>query len=336
MGSIVERHGKKGTAYQALYRKVGKPAKSKTFMTRQEAEDWLTLQETGRSVRRLEPPVEKKLKKLRVIDLIDRYETEVTPNKEGADIERARFTVMRRHPFAKLLALEVTTADIQKYVRDRLKEVEPSTINRDLSALSPVFTVAQRTWKVPLKENPVADVVRPPENPPRDRRLAADEEVRLLAACDQSRGGYLRDAVELAIETALREGELIDLQWQRVLFDRRTIKLVRSKNGEGRAVPMSRRAVAILRARNKENLEFGPVFPGLTRQALHRAFVRACERADIQDMTFHDLRHEAISRWAEGNKFSLLEISSMSGHKSLRMLKRYAHSDASRLAERLD
>lgn len=336
MGTIVERPGKFGPAYQAKIRKAGEPIKTKTFATRQEALAWMTMQETGRPLDLGVQPIEKKYRDMKVRDLLKRYAKEITPGKAGADIEEVRIKTLLREPFANLGVLDITTADMQEYVKRRLREVEGSTINRNLSLMSNVFTVAIRTWKVPMKEHPVRDVVRPPENPPRDRRLSAEEERALLAECDRSRGGYLRDAVELAIETALREGELVELQWQNVIFAKRTIRIVRSKNGEGRAVPMSRRAMAILQARNPNNLEFGPVFPDLKGPALHRAFIRACERAGIEDLTFHDLRHEAISRWAEGNKFSLLEISSMSGHKSLRMLKRYAHSDAERLAERLD
>jgi integrase len=103
------------------------------------------------------------------------------------------------------------------------------------------------------------------------------------------------------------------------------------KNGEARTVPLSSRAVATLEALPR-NLD-GRVF-GATYEGIHQAFVRACRRADIEGLRFHDLRHEAISRLAE-HGLSIQELQAISGHKTMQMLVRYTHLRAENLALKL-
>ena len=186
--------------------------------------------------------------------------------------------------------------------------------------------------------NPVKDIKVPADNKARDRRLQSSrdskqsEEVRLLEACREARNHSLLPIVRLALETAMRQGELITLRWEHVNLARRIAHLPDTKNGEARTVPLSTTATEVLRALPR-SLN-GQVFPGLTSEAVKRAFARAVCRAGITDLHFHDLRHEATSRLFERG-LNIMEVASITGHKDLRMLRRYTHLRAEDLAKKL-
>ena len=129
----------------------------------------------------------------------------------------------------------------------------------------------------------------------------------------------------------MRQGELLALRWERVDLEARTAYLEDTKNGEARTVPLSSRAVAVLEALPRS--ANGRVFP-ITAQAVKLSWGRACKRAGIKGLHFHDLRHEATSRLAEKLP-NLIELAAVTGHKDLRMLKRYYHPRAADLARKL-
>lgn len=142
-------------------------------------------------------------------------------------------------------------------------------------------------------------------------------------------------ARKLAVETAMRQGELLSLPWPRVDMKRRLALLVdpeKIKNEEPRAVPLSSAAIKVLKGLPRS--VSGLVLP-VERLTLYHAFRYACDRAKIESFTFHDLRHEALSRLAERGDFSVLEMAAVSGHKTLQMLKRYTHLQAEKLATKL-
>ncbi|MBL0075798.1 MAG: site-specific integrase [Rhodocyclaceae bacterium] len=151
----------------------------------------------------------------------------------------------------------------------------------------------------------------------------------------KSRNPWLWSAVQLAVETAMRQGELLGLTWSQVDRKRKLILLLdpeKIKNEEPRAVPLSPAALELLDKLPRSTT--GKVLP-VERLTLYHAFSYACDRAKIKNFTFHDLRHEALSRLAERGDFSVLELAAVSGHKTLQMLKRYTHLQAERLADKL-
>ena len=201
-------------------------------------------------------------------------------------------------------------------------------------------------WGIALPGGiPTAMVARPRLPKPRDRRLVDDKEVSLLAACGKSRNHWLRPAVIFAIETAMRAGEILEtkkqnpkagkdaygedkmteatpgLLWEDVDLKRAVAHLPKTKNGEARDVPLSTRAVEALKSLPR-SLN-GRVF-GTTYNAIHLAHVRACERAGIKNLRFHDLRHEATSRLFEKG-LNPMQVAAITWHKTLQMLKRYTH-----------
>ena len=197
--------------------------------------------------------------------------------------------------------------------------------------LGHVFEVARKEWGIQV-HNPVRDIKLPANGRPRDRRLQAGEEPRLLVACQEARNPWLLPIVQLALETAMRQGELIRLRWEHIDLSRRTAHLPDTKNGEARTVPLSTTAIRVLRALPRSL--HGQVFPGITTEAIKRAYIRAVRRAGIENLRFHDLRHEATTRMFEKG-LNIMEVATITGHKDLRMLRRYTHLKAEDLARKL-
>ncbi len=130
----------------------------------------------------------------------------------------------------------------------------------------------------------------------------------------------------------MRQGEIVGLRWRHVNMARRTALLPDTKNGESRTVPLSSVAVDLLKALPRSIN--GEVFPGVTTEAVKQAFIRATRRAKIEDFHFHDLRHEATTRLFERG-LNIIEVSSITGHRDLQMLRRYTHLRAEDLAKKL-
>jgi integrase len=321
--------------WQAQVRKKGYPPESKTFDTRAAAEQWAREVEhemdRGAFVSRAEA------ESTTLGELLERYLEEATPLKKGAAPEAARIRALLRHPLAQRIMSSLRGVDIARFRDERLRQVSSGTVKRDLVILSHLFEVARKEWGIQAR-NPVRDVKSPPNAKARDRRLCAgrdaedSEENCLLTACRQARNPYLLPIVRLALETAMRQGELIALRWEHVDLARRIAHLPETKNGEARTVPLSTAAVEVLRSLPRSL--HGQVFPGLTTAAVKRAFARAVRRAGIEDLHFHDLRHEATTRFFERG-LNIMEVASITGHKDLRMLRRYTHLKAEDLARKL-
>ena len=315
--------------WQAQVRKKGQPLQTKTFETRALAEQWARAIEVemdkGVFVSRAEA------ESTTLKELLERYLAKVTPLKKGAVPETNRLRALMRLPLARRYVAGIRGLDIARYRDDRLRKVSSATVKRDLVLLGHVFEVARKEWGIHVY-NPVRDIKLPSDSRPRDRRLQAGEELDLLTACREARNPHLLPIVQLALETAMRQGELIRLRWEHIDLNRCTAHLPDTKNGEARTVPLSTTAVEVLRALPRSL--HGDVFPGLTTEAIKRAYIRAVRRAGIEDLRFHDLRHEATTRLFEKG-LNIMEVASITGHKDLRMLRRYTHLKAEDLARKL-
>lgn len=321
--------------WQTQVRKKGHPLQTKTFDTRAAAEQWARAIEyeidQGLFVSRAEA------ESTTLKQLLERYRDEVTPLKKGAEAEAARINALLRHPLAQRFVAGIRGVDIARYRDERLKQVSPGTAKRGLVVLAHLFEVARKEWGIQV-HNPVRDIKLPADNKPRNRRLQAGldgkdkEEARLLKACRKARNPYLLPVVRLALETAMRQGELVGLRWEHIDLKRRIAHLPDTKNGESRTVPLSTTAITVLRPWRRSI--HGQVFPGLTTEAVKLSFRRATRRAGIEDLHFHDLRHEATSRLFEKG-LNIMEVASITGHKDLRMLRRYTHLKAEDLARKL-
>ena len=265
-------------------------------------------------------------------EIIERYIAEVLPTMRGGKADYIRLKALSRRPIAKLNMVSLTPQKIAQHRDERLKEIAPATVIRELSYFSSIISFARKEWGININ-NPVALVARPKNPQGRSRILNANETNALFEALKPTgrRSIWMLPLVRLALETAMRRGELLGLRWEHIDFGRRTIFLQLTKNGTSRTVPLSTHAIQIL-TEIPRNID-GRVFP-VTHEVVSQAFNRARKQAGVKDIRFHDLRHMAITRLAEKLP-NLIELSAVSGHKSLAMLKRYYHPNAEQLAEKL-
>lgn len=267
-------------------------------------------------------------------EALDRYLTEIVPHKKGAKQAAGIVRAWQRSPLAIKALTAIRSADLAMWRDAKLKEVGPQTVTHHLNLLSHVYRIAAADWGMETITNPVTRIKKPTLPRGRERRLRNDEERLLLEACDRSQSEWLGPAVRLALATAMREGELVSLPWSQVQLADRAILLRDTKNGESRTIPLSSAAIQVLRSL-QTTPNTGWVFPIKTGRAISHAFSKACRQAGIVDLRFHDLRHEATSRLFENTDLRDVEIASISGHKTMDMLRRYAHLRATRLADRL-
>lgn len=320
---------KRASGWFVQVRRKGYAPEYKTLPTKEAAERWARERES--LIDRGEQSVSRRdLKGTTLGDLIRRYMVEVTPSKRSAETERLRLSKMLKAPVCAISLADLSSAPVAAYRDKRAQEVKPGTVAREMSLLHNVIDVARREWAIGLTSNVVSQVRRLPVRNARDRRLRPGELERLTAALERTRNKLIRPAVLLAIETALRRGELLNLTWDAIDRERRTAYIPHTKTGYARTIPLTERAISIL-----EGLPVtGNRVFALTPMALRLAWNRARERAGMPDLNFHDLRHEAISRFSELG-LSTVELSAISGHRDLRMLIRYTHLRPAELARKL-
>ncbi len=341
MATITLRTASDGSkSYRVEVRLKGYPAQRATFPRLTDARRWA--QQTEAAIREGRHFKTTEAKRHTLGDVIDRYVREVSPSKkDGA--HQARQLAWWKDQIGDYALADVTPALIAE-ARDRLaaqitqrkKPTSPATVVRYLAALSHAFTIAMKEWGW-IEDNPCRKVTKPKEPRGRVRFLDDDERERLLEACKRSASPDLYPAVVLALSTGARQQEVLGLRWPQVDLARKVAVLDETKNGERRVLPLAGPALDLLRERFEvRRLGCDLVFPGRKRQLdgtikpvdLRTPFETALKVAGITDFTWHDLRHTAASYLAMGGA-SLAEIAEILGHKSLSMVKRYAHlSDA--------
>ena len=322
MPSIAKSHG----VWRVRIRLQGKSPVSKVFKSKSDARIWGEKVERAMMLGILSPEHDVTLRELLV-----RYAKEVTPHKRCASKEVSKIQKLCKNNIADIRITTLTSNDIAKFRDERLKTVSGTTVVKDLFLISHAIKTAQREWGFKLATNPVDNVNKPPVNKPRDRRLEEGEEERLFQTCKQSSNHWFLPLVQVAIETGMRRGELLSLTWDNVHLDNSWVRLPITKNGDSRDVPLSPKARDILKALPRDIS--GKVFP-IHFEALKSLWQRGVRRADLQDLHFHDLRHEATSRFFELG-LNVVEVAAITGHKDLKMLQRYTHLRAEDLARKL-
>lgn len=343
MASILKRGE---YSYQAVIRRRGFPSQSKTFETKGDAQRWARMieRDMDRGAWRDSAAAERST----LGDVLRRYLTDVTPAKKGASIEVTKINAILRDPICSHRMSSLSGMELAAWRDRRLKTVKGSTANRELAIISHAIEIARKEWGMHI-ENPCRIVRRAPGSAPRDRRLYADEQRYLLEALQTTRNRFIQPMIVFAIETAMRRGELLDLKWENVNLEKRIAFLSDTKNGEARTVPLS--TIAVNTLSSLEPQASGRVFP-ITMETFKQAYERAVLRARdhyiqecrslrkapdakfLVDLHFHDLRHEAASRLFEIG-LNVMEVASITGHKTLQTLKRYTHLRAEELALKL-
>ncbi|WP_363347265.1 site-specific integrase [Methylocystis echinoides] len=326
---------KRGDKWQAQVRLKDQAPISRSFDRKSDAEAWAKRTEVALQC---QPKRETSIAKLTLFDLLDRYEREVTPNKRGHSAERYMLRTLKSHRIASLVIDKLTPVQVAAYRDDRLAKVKGSSVRRELAILQHCLHIAASEWGIAslLNKNPVAGIAKPSSGRARDRRLTDEDARKIAEGLQATRNPYVKHAITFAIATGMRRGELLSLTWVNVDLTNRVAFLPMTKNGEARAVPLSSLAISVLtdlRGMRVERDTPAHVFP-LSANALRLAWERMKRRAGIEDLRFHDLRHEAISRFFEVG-LSVPEVRLISGHKDVRMLFRYTHLKAEDVAKKL-
>jgi integrase len=261
--------------------------------------------------------------------LLERYAHTVTPKKRGAAQEHYKVRVILSHPIADLSLDRLTATEIAKYRDDRLRQVVGDTVRRELALVQHCLELARREWGLGLLLNPVRQIKLPSIGRARERRATPGELAQLMEACAGTRY-WLPAMIKLAVETGMRRSELLSLRWTDVDLSLRTVYVANPKNGHPRTVPLSSGAVQTLAQVPRTDDRLFPV----TANAFRLAWERLKRRAGVDGLRFHDLRHEAVSRFFEKG-LSMPEVAAISGHRDPRMLMRYTHPKAEAIADKL-
>ena len=234
---------------------------------------------------------------------------------------------------------------LAKYRDKRLRDGKSNnTVRLEFALLGHLYSTAIKEWQVGVAINPVLNVRKPSAGEGRNRRLFGDEEERLINSCNAHSNPFLGWIVRIALYTAMRRSEILNLAKQQINLSKRTVVLFDTKNKETRTVPLSNKAYeALIEALNHPirpidtNLLFygEPGKDGKRKPyTINKVWAQALKRAGIDGLRFHDLRHEATSRFVEAG-LSDQEVSTITGHKSMQMLKRYTHLRTENLVNRI-
>lgn len=267
-----------------------------------------------------------------VTEVLDRYEKEVFPRlADGGKRERFRLALLKTQ-LGHLSLAALRSNHIAAYRDQRQKQVSPQSVKHEMSLLNRVLKFAQIDCGIHLPHGLPTTQIRMPKLPAgRDRRLRDGEEQRLINAAIASKSNEIEKIFLFAQETAARRGEIAAMRWEHVDLNRQTWHIPKTKNGNPRTIPLSQKAVELLKGIIRRI--DGSVW-GVQEDSITQAFGRICHRAGIEDLRFHDLRHEATSRLFEKG-LELMDVAAITGHKDLRMLLRYTHLRPENLAAKL-
>lgn len=305
--------------WQATVRRKGYPSQSETHRTKAQAEAWAREVEAQMDAGTFRD--RRVLAGVTLGDALERYLTSVTTQKRGETSERNRIKQLQRHPLAQRLMASLQAADFASYRDQRRTQVGQNTVRLELAVFSHLYTIAIKEWSWPLTHEP-KNVSKPKPEEGRERRLDADEEKRLRAAVHRPKARsaiWLEACIDIALETGMRAGEILSLTWDQVDLDQCCARLEKTKNGSRRTVGLSHKAVSVLQNLPRTGARVISNF--YDTSGLDRAFASACKASSIEGLRFHDLRHEAASRFAP--TMQVQDLAKLMGWKTLQMAMRY-------------
>ena len=314
MSTIRKRNNK----YQVQVRTQGQQI-SKTFTQLKDAKKWSMFYESKIN---LGVDLEVLDKNLTLKYLINRYLLEITPTKKGFIQERVRLLRLLKEPITNNKIYLLKTKDFVKFKGVRIKDGN-RTCAYDLVLLHHIYNTAIKQWCYPITHNPLSNIQKPKCNPPRERRLS-DNELKYILN-HKFKNNNMEHVIELALETGMRRGEILSITKDDVKDNH--IYLADTKNGSPRKIPLTNKVKQII---DKSVLPYS-----ISSNAVRLSWYRMTKRAGIVDLHFHDLRHEAISRFFEKG-LSIPEVSLISGHKDVRQLMRYTHLKINNLIDKLN
>ena len=318
--------------WQVQIRRYGVKPETKTFPTRDEAKIWARLIESeidrGIYVSRYEA------EHITFSELVHRYQKEVTPFKKSASREISRLKCLNTF-FGEFALARINSEMVARFRDERLSlNLSGATVVKDLNTLSHIIDTAIKEWGFYLHLNPVKNIRKPRVNNFRSRRLSHEQQIILLAKC-REHSLMMESVVIFAIETAMRLGEIINLNWSDIDTEKQIATLLHTKNAEVRQVPLSNLAITTVKALPRQLGSLKVFWKWKTVSSFESSWQRVLAKSEIQNFRFHDLRHEATSRLFEKN-LNMLEVSTITGHKTLQMLKRYTHFSIDKITKKIN
>ncbi len=321
---------KRGDSWQARIQLAHLPTKTQTFDTKAQAQAWAFEEEKAMREGK------RGIVKATLADAIDRYVKEVCPLHKSGDNESKRLKAI-----AKMLPTlrpidQVTAADFSKFRDTRLTEVSVATVRKEMTIIRSMLESARRDWSM-IAVNPIADVKRPPAPPDRKRLMLDGERDRLLLALGfddaepvKNLSHQVAALMLLALESAMRLGEMMALTWDRVDLNGCFVTLEETKNGDRRDVPLSKRAVELLGKMKGSDKVMVFTVAAASVDALFR---KARNKCQIENLHFHDTRATALTNLSK--KLEVMELARMVGHRDLKSLMIYYRPTATTLAAKL-
>ncbi|MBE0467897.1 MAG: site-specific integrase [Methyloprofundus sp.] len=269
---------------------------------------------------------------------LDEYQSRVSILKRGYETEVHKLSVLKRSILSSMDISSIKGHHIASYRDSRLASKNPktgnlltsSTVLSELNLLSHIFDTAILEWGIEI-ENPVKKVRKPKPNAARERRLSSREEKQIFNYARKYPNPELLVIILIAIETCMRQSEILGMKWSDIDLKKRIVRLHMTKNGSSREVPLTETAVSTLR-KFQHNNEFVFTYKSCGLKTVWKTMIN---RLGITNLRFHDLRHEGISRLFEVHGLDIVSAATISGHKSLSMLRRYTHLRASNIVKKL-
>ena len=316
-----------GGKWQAIIRQKEIGTVAKTFPSKLLAKHWSREQETrlaNGNFGKLLP------NEVTLNSLLSKYQEKITPKKRGAAPEARRINRLLADPISRVLVSKLSSQLLAEF-RDRRLQDGVRASQYDLIIIRHCLKIAICEWGLMLERNPATLIKLPPSPKTRERRLRPEEYENLEDASHSTRNQNVWPVILFAIETGMRRGEILNLRWEDICIHQRIAKLTFTKNGSSRDVPLSSKAIRVLL--NQKARKTCIPFP-INANAFRIAWDRLKKRAVIHNLYFHDLRHEAISRFLERG-LSIAEVATISGHKDPRTLFWYTHLNATAVAKKL-
>ena len=306
---------KRNQLWQVQVRSKNIGSITKSFHKKSDAHRFAVEQEALMQSGKWQKPV---ICNLTIGDMMKEYARRVTPQKKGMETELRR--IRRLLEDIPLMSVYLNDAHPPLFASFRDKRLHDGVraCQYDLVLLRHAWNMARIEWGWPVGDNPLTLIRMPKNNPARERRLRTGEYDLLKICVQTSRSWYLWPIVDLAIETAMRRGEILNLNWEHIDQEQKRALLPITKNGTARWVPLTHKAMQLLQDIPRHEQRIFPI----TDIAFRQAWDRLRSRASISDLTFHDLRHEAISRMFERG-MSIPQVMAISGHKTASQLFRY-------------
>ena len=319
---------KRNNRWEVRVRRSGQPTQTKTFTLKSDAQQWA--REAEIALEKGELLQKPQCSPITLERAVNRYLEDVATHHKGITSERYRLGAMVKRLGKTRPITAITSKDIASYKVERQKEVTSASVRRELNLLSSLFETAKNEWGIAALNNPVTAVKRPPDSVARDRRLTPAEQEQLLSESLRKNNKQLLLAILIALNTGMRQGEILKLTWDDIDFDRNHITVRDTKNGSNRVIVLSSLLRnELLNAKQNEEKLFT-----ITASGLQQSFRKLTTRLQIRNLRFHDLRHEAISSFFEMG-LSVPEVQLMSGHRTLDQLMRYSHASIEQIKHKV-